>query len=176
MQIAKQGRTAAALLANVLAAFFGTAILSSALGRSLWHPHSIQALLRISYGYDVIVAAMLGFIVFRRFKTQTAKWIWIIAALWLLTRAFLLLSSGDSLWAQFSGVACSQGMGAMGCVNWFLFTIPFVRIASYSAGAWLCSRFGSHASSGIGNALLGNFHKHEWPSAEKRPDDWTRLS
>jgi hypothetical protein len=169
MQIAKQGRTAIALLANLLAAFLGTAILSSALGRSLWHPHSIRALLCISYGYDTVVAVLLGFSVFRRFKTRTAKWVWIIAALWLLTRAFLLLSSGGfSLWAQFSGVACAQGTRAMGCINWFLFTIPFVRTASYSAGAWLCSRFGAHSPAGFGNALFGNFHKPEWPDERPR--------
>lgn len=169
MQIAKAPRTAIGLLVNLLVAFFGTAMLSSALGRGLWHPHSIQALLRISYSYDIVTAALLGFIVARRFKTQTAKWIWIIAGLWFFTRALLLLSSSVSFWSQFSGTACSQGMRAMGCMNWFFFTIPFVRTIFYSVGTWLAFRFSSHSPSGLEDALFGKFHKHTWPPVDEQP-------
>jgi hypothetical protein len=162
MQITKVGRTALGLFSNLLVVLLGTAILSSALRRSLWHPRSIQALLRVSYCYDIFVALLLGFIIYRRFKSKTAKWLWIIAGMWLILRAATLLGSSSSLWSQLSGMGCANGLHNADCMNWFLFTMPFVRAAAYSSGAWLCSRFWSPEPSVFEDGLIGKFHRPEW--------------
>jgi len=48
----------------------------------------------------------------------------------------LLLALGKgSLLFQFSGEACVNGVRPIGCINWFVFTIPFVRSVFYSLGA-----------------------------------------
>lgn len=141
MQAIKVGRIVLGLLLNLLAVLIGTAILSSVLGRGYWHPHTIQSLLRVSYSYDIIAAGLLGFFIYRRFRTITAKWVWVIAVLWFLIRTFTLIGSASPLWPQLSGSECIQGTRAIGCTNWFLFTMPLVRAVAYSAGAWLCSHF-----------------------------------
>jgi hypothetical protein len=56
-----------------------------------------------------------------------------------------------------SGTACEHGLQAIGCRNWFLFTIPAVRTISYSLGAWLCWRFIAYGTSPIEGALLVRF-------------------
>jgi hypothetical protein len=165
MQIVKLGRIALGLFLNLLAVWIGTALFSSMLGRGLWHPHSIQALLRVSYCYDLFAALLLGFIVYRLFKTETAKWVWIIVGIWFFLRATTLLGSSSSLWSQLSGIGCVNGSQAIACRNWLLFTTPFVRAMAYSMGAWLGFRFGSSTPSTIEDGFVGKFPKPEWPPA-----------
>jgi hypothetical protein len=164
MQIVKIGRFALGLLLNLLAVWIGVAILSSALGRNLWHPRSIQALLRVSYSYDIFVSLILGFIVYRCFRSETAKWIWVVFSGLFLLRVAPLLASPSSLWVEMSGMACVNGMRDTGCMNWFLFTMHFVRGTAYSAGAWFCSRAQPAAPSALEDAFVGKFRRPEWES------------
>ncbi len=164
MRIAKIGRLTLALLLNILAVWIGTAIVSSALGRHLWHPWSIQALLRVSYSYDIAASLILGFVVYRYFKSETAKWIWVIFSALFLFRVSMLLGSSSSLWAQMSGQGCVNGMRDPGCMNWFLFTMHFVRGVAYSAGAWVCYKLQPADPSSLENAFMGRFRKPEWES------------
>src|ERR1700757_5198278 len=108
MKIVKAGRIALGFALNLLAVWIGVAIVSSALGRSLWHPHTTQAILRISYSYDVFAALLLGFIVYRRFRSETSKWVCIVTAVWFLFRAAMLLKSPFSLWSHMSGSGLHQ--------------------------------------------------------------------
>jgi hypothetical protein len=165
MRIVKIGRITLGLFLNLLAVWIGVAFFSSVLGRRLWHPHSIQALLRVSYCYDIVVSLLLGFIVYRCFRTETARWIWAIAGAWFLFRVATLLGGTSSLWSHLSGIGCMNGMRNMDCMNWFLFTMLFVRAGAYSFGAWLCSRFFSPAPSSIEGGIIGRFNTHEWAAA-----------
>jgi hypothetical protein len=166
MRIARAAQLVASIILNLLAILIGTAVLSSVLGRGLWHLHTIKALLLVSYSYDAIAAFCLGFLIYRQFKTTTAKWIWILPAAWFLFRVFTLLGGSTSLWSELSGVGCANGLHTSGCVNWFLFTTPFVRSIFYSIGAWLCSRFGTDKASLIEDGFLGKFSRPDWTSAE----------
>lgn len=164
MLIAKIGRIALGLLLNILAVWIGVAIVSSALGRHLWHPRSIEVMLRVSYSYDIAASLILGFVVYRCFKSETAKWIWVIFSALFLFRALMLLGSSSSLWVQMSGMGCVNGMRDPSCMNWFLITMHFVRGAAYSAGGWICYQLQPAGPSPLEDAFLGRFRKPEWES------------
>ena len=62
----------------------------------------------------------------------------VLPAVWFALKLLLALGKGSLLF-QFSGEACVNGVRPIGCINWFVFTIPFVR-SFYSLGAYVASR------------------------------------
>lgn len=81
-------------------------------------------------------------------RVSAAMWVWILPSLWFALRFLPALFASQShsaliggrLWGQFSGAACEGGTRALGCINFFVFTIPFVRGVLYSVGALFASR------------------------------------
>jgi hypothetical protein len=69
-----------------------------------------------------------------------AYWTWVLPTLWFGVK-FLLAVGKGSLLFQFSGEACVEGVRPIGCINWFVFSIPFIRSVFYSVGAYACSVF-----------------------------------
>jgi hypothetical protein len=141
-------RRAAELCLGWLIAVFGTAVINSPLSK-LYRPQSINAVLVRELSLSVIVSALLGFLIYHRWQTDTARWVWIIGLAFLGLRSLLLLLGGSEggLWFQISGVACGEGFG-IACRNYFVVTIPSVRAISYSAGAWVCFLLGMCRISG----------------------------
>jgi hypothetical protein len=137
------------LILNVLMAVLGTAALEAEIG-SVIRPHSIVGLLWKWWSLDLFCAALIGFLVWRRWKTQASKWTWAVPAVWFGLRFFFALMSheqqsvlvgGRGIWYQFSGADCQNGYRAgSGCVNYWAFTAPCVRGISYSIGAYLSSK------------------------------------
>jgi hypothetical protein len=141
------------LLVDTILALAGTAILESVFTNVI-STSSIQALLWKEWTLNIICAAAIGYATYGSWKHDTAKWVWLLPALWFLFRATVyfgathsqsvLLEGGDSalesFWFQFSGLDCANGLRSSGCTTFLVFTIPLVRGAGYSAGALLSSR------------------------------------
>jgi len=129
-----------------MVAVLGTAVLDTAFGKA-FHPHSLSAILWKEWILSLTCAAFIGFFMWRTWRVSAAMWVWILPTLWFALRFLPALFASQShsaligrgLWGQFSGAACDGGTHAMGCLNFFVFTIPFVRGASYSFGARLAA-------------------------------------
>jgi hypothetical protein len=132
----------AILILNVCVAVLGTGALNAEIGGVI-QPHTISGLLWKWWTLDLLGAALIGFLMWRTWKTEASKWTWILPAVWFgLRLTFALLSrKQQSTWSQFSGVDCQNGWRpGSGCVNFFAFTAPFVRGTSFSVGAYLASK------------------------------------
>lgn len=137
------------LILNAFVAVLGTASLEAEIG-SVIHPRSIVGLLWKWWSLDLFCAALIGFLVWRKWKTQATKWTWTLPAVWFVLRfVFALMShhqpsvliGGHGIWYQFSGADCQSGYRAgSGCVDYWAFTAPCVRGLTYSIGAYLSSK------------------------------------
>jgi hypothetical protein len=132
------------LLLNTCIAVVGTSAMAAEIGRA-FHPHSLYSLVWKLWGLHVVCAMLIGYFMWRTRKAEATKWTWTIPALWLGLRLILALLSREhqsvlvtgGVWPQFSGVECENGVRASGCLNLFVFTLPFVASVSYSIGAYL---------------------------------------
>jgi hypothetical protein len=135
---------------DTTAAVFGTAIFESALYRAI-PVHTILAILWKIWCLDITCATLIGFLMYRTWKSNSTKWVWVLPMLWfclgVLVRGFR--HSGNILYqdsavgyflTQFSGVDCKNGSRSPGCLNFFLFSIPLVRAIFYSIGGIVSSR------------------------------------
>jgi hypothetical protein len=152
---AKFLREAGSLLLNLIAPVFGTALIEAPFDR-LYHPHTLRAVLLKGYIFSAVFAFALGFFVFRRWKPGAAKWTALWGIGWFAVGVCLDVTHG-SVWSRMSGTACSEGLRAAHCMNWFIFSLPAVRTVFYSAGAWLCLRLAAYGKSALENAFLARF-------------------
>jgi hypothetical protein len=51
-----------------------------------------------------------------------------------------VFAANNGVWYQFSGLGCGNGIRALECRNFFLFTVPFIRGVAYSFGAFISER------------------------------------
>ena len=141
------------------------------LGQRLLHPHTIGMFLIKEYLYSAVVAGLLGYLVYARWKPESARWVWLLPACWFAFGAFVTAGSVQGgLWPHFSGMGCEDGVGTVGCRNWFIFTLPAVRGLFYSAGAFFCSCVGRLHPSTIDDAVLARFPVPEWKPEKDRID------
>jgi hypothetical protein len=132
-------------LGHLLTAVFGTAILSTGFGR-LFHPTSIMGVIWKEWILDILLAGLLGILAYRISRSKVAVWIWILPTVWLGLRLLSLVSTlggrgQTALWYEVSGGDCVHGIRDMGCANFFLFAIPFIRLLAYSIGALTAMQF-----------------------------------
>ena len=139
----------AGLFLNILIAMLATELLATGI-RQLIHPHSITTVLMKMWTLDILCAAGLGLSIYRIWRTQAAVWTWVLPTVWFLLRfvpaalaggGHSVLVENRGILSQFSGSECIEGLQSMGCRNYFVFTIPMVRCASFSLGALLASKF-----------------------------------
>lgn len=148
-----------AFLLNIVIAIFGTAIVTSPFAFVL-RPHSIHAVLLKGYVMSAILAAVIGFFVYRRWGSGTAKWVGVIGACWFAFRLLALMGGGLSgMWTEMSGIGCVNGVRNLACMNWLVFTLPTLRLISYSLGAWICFWSGSRGDSAFESAFVGDFRR-----------------
>jgi hypothetical protein len=137
------------LIFNIFIAVLGTAALEAEIG-SVVHPRSIAGLLWKWWDLDLFCAALIGSLVWRKWKAKASMWTWAVPAVWFGFRFLFalmvhqqqsVLVSGHGVWHQFSGADCQNGyrLGSR-CVNYWAFTAPFVRALAYSIGAYLSSK------------------------------------
>jgi hypothetical protein len=101
-------RRCAAFLANLLAAFLGTAVLESFVIPLLkLFAHSAASTVIREWICSITLSALIGVSVERRRKTQTARWVWVAGVLWF---AFGLTQVRNR-WFNFSGTGCAEMRG-----------------------------------------------------------------
>lgn len=129
-------------LGHLLTAVFGTAILTTGFGK-LFRPASIIGVIWREWTLDILLAGLLGILAYRISRSRLALWVWILPGLWFGLRLLLIVpvvhsSQGQTrLWYEISGQDCVHRITDYGCVNFFAFTIPFLRALAYSVGTFL---------------------------------------
>ena len=126
-----------ALLLNTCVALFCTPLVGAGLGK-MFHPQSFSGLLWKWWTLDLLCAAGLGFSISRLWRSRSARWTWVLPAVWFAVRFLPAAFSGGnqsvlvghSVWSQFSGSECMNGLQSSGCRNfppvyaslmWFLY-------------------------------------------------------
>ena len=146
-------RFCGALILHTIVALLGTAVLETAIGKA-FRAHSLAAVLWKEWILSLLCAGFIGFFMWRTWRAAAAMWVWVLPGIWFGLRFVLALFAshspsvlvGGGLWDQFSGTTCDGGLRALGCRNFYVFTIPFVRGVAYSVGAVLSSWVNKPAS------------------------------
>jgi hypothetical protein len=131
-------RGCAGLLANILGAVIGVGIL-----KTLSSPlvtiftHSRLSIILTEWIGSIVFAALLGVSVQRKWRTRSARWVWVPALLWFLFGLVVYLRLGNPL-LTFSGIACVHERG-VSCIPYTAFTVILVRCSVYSLAAFLSS-------------------------------------
>jgi hypothetical protein len=129
----------AGLLANTLGAVIGVGILktlSSPLVKLF--THSRGSIILTEWIGSIVFAALLGVSVQRRWRSRSARLVWIPALLWFLFGLVMYLRHGNPL-LTFSGIACIHERG-VSCIPFTVFTVILVRCSVYSLVAFLSAR------------------------------------
>ncbi|GEM_PF-770872 len=135
------------VLLDIFIAMLGTAILQSPLERTI-PAHTINSVIAREWILSFLCAAVLGFIAYWRLRSKTSVHVWIVAAIWFGFGIIInaveihphsvmdpLINSRVSFWSHFSGQGCVNGIRSRECMNFFVFTLVFIRTAAYSIGA-----------------------------------------
>ncbi|HET8635888.1 MAG TPA: hypothetical protein VFL96_03475 [Acidobacteriaceae bacterium] len=174
MRVKKILRRAGALLLHFFIAVFGVAVIITAIYIPLSHffpPQTINSVVARGYFLSILIAALVGFFVYRSWKAEAAKWVGIIGISLFVSRAASgLASSQGGIWFQMLGGACREGNRATGCINYLTFTTTAVRTVCYSVGAWLAWYFKASGNSEIGRSVFAVFRNPFLPS---NPEDST---
>jgi hypothetical protein len=129
----------AGVLANALGAIIGVGILktlSSPLVKVF--THSRGSIILTEWIGSIVFAALLGVSVQRRWRSRSARWVWVPALLWFLFGLVVYLRHGNPL-LTFSGIACINERG-VSCIPYTVFTVILVRCSVYSLAAFLSAR------------------------------------
>lgn len=127
-------RGCAGLLANILGAVIGVGILktfSSPLVKLF--THSRVSIILTEWIGSIVFAALLGVSVQRRWRTRSARWVWIPALFWFLFGLVVYFRHGNPM-LTFSGIACIHEPG-FSCLPFTVFTVLLVRCSIYSLAA-----------------------------------------
>ena len=134
------------LVLNFVVALLATAILETPVYRMV-PVHTISAVLWKGFVLSVVLAAFVGFAMWRTWQSTATLWTWTLAPVWLLIGISMYINSGQSsviasstsaeIMSEFSGRNCAYN-GA-GCGLFFSFSIPFIRAVAYSLGAFVSS-------------------------------------
>src|SRR5947207_15797986 len=124
------------VILDTLFAVFGTAVFSSGIPRSV--PHSGADVIWRTLIVSTVIAALLGILATRYRSAGTEVWAWLIPAGVFACRALLYtFNRRPWLLTNFSGYDCAIGLQKSDCTEFFIFTVPLVRAASYSTAALL---------------------------------------
>jgi len=125
------------ILLNLIVAVIGTAVLDTAVRRML-PPHSIVAVIWKEAVLSIICAGLIGFAVWRTWRNSAAKWTWIIPVVWFAFGYLTIVGRGD-VFGRLSDFGSGSSLSTPDVRSFFAFTVPLIRAASYSAGAYLSS-------------------------------------
>jgi hypothetical protein len=124
------------VLINVVVAIIGTAILDTALHGAI-PAHTVSAILWKETFLSIVCAGGMGFSLWRVWPNSAAKWTWVLPSAWFAV-ALLALTAGGHVFGRLFGFG-SDSFGAPEIRSFFAFTVPFIRGASYSLGAYISS-------------------------------------
>jgi hypothetical protein len=124
------------LLANLVVAIFGTAVLDTPLSR-LVPSRSIAEVMEKEIILSLLCAALIGFGMWRTWRNSAAKWTWVLPVAWFAFGYLTVAGRGD-VWGRLT-FSTGSVLAAPDVRSFFLFTVPMVRAVSYSVGAYLAS-------------------------------------
>ena len=122
------------MLLNVLVAVVGTAVLDTPISRTI-PPHTILAVFWKETTLSLICATLIGFGMWRTWRSQAAKWTWVLPLFWFAFGLLAVAGHGvmGPLWVRSGGDVAAQMR------SFFAFTIPLIRAVAYSVGAYISS-------------------------------------
>jgi predicted MFS family arabinose efflux permease len=129
------------IVLNTAIALFGTAAVESFLAR-FFHAQSGFDVIRREWILSIGIAGALGYTVQRIWRNAATRWSWIIPSLVFLPW-FILHIPGGHVVPLFSGYGCAVQLRGLSCIEFFRFTVPFVRGIAYSATSLLAAQYGS---------------------------------
>jgi hypothetical protein len=156
-RIAQGLRGSAEFAINLLVAIFVAAVLETFIG-SFIRVHTLQTVLIKAYALNFLAAFVIGYLVYLRWKPSTAKWLWIIGALWIVLRAAsLALGNTTGLWRELIGLDLADPRTNRSHLFLWTLTLIAVRLVAYSLGAWLCVTARHSGSASLDAAILAQF-------------------
>jgi len=137
-------RTFVMFLLNLANAIFGTGLLEPFILPNIGFSRSLAEWEVRAWVFSITLAALLGFLTFRRWRQRSAMWVWTLPVAFLAFGAMAYagregsVMGGDSLWKHFIAPNCSDRQS---CRDFLIFIVPLARSVAYSAAAWLTSHF-----------------------------------
>jgi hypothetical protein len=128
---------AGSLLINLAAAVIGTVILDAEV-RKLIPTYTVAGIIWKELILSIVCAALIGFFMWRTWRSSAAKWIWVLAAPWFVF-GYLTIARSANVWGRLSGLSSESVLSTPDVRTFFAFTIPLIRAISYSLGAYISS-------------------------------------
>jgi hypothetical protein len=126
-------------LLNLIVAVIGTAVLETAMRMAI-PPYSIAAVMWKEVVLSIICGALIGFGVWRTWRNSSAKWTWVLPIIWFAFGYLVIVGRSDVFGRLFDLGSGSEGsLNVPDARSFFAFTVPLIRAASYSAGAYISS-------------------------------------
>jgi hypothetical protein len=130
------------LLTNTFIAIIGTAILESAVYRLLPATHTVAAVYVKETLLSFVVACLIGFGMWRTWRNESAKWVWVLTSLWFLVAGVAVTHSSS----VFGSLIPTAASGPKEVRSFFSFTVVFVRGGAFSIGAYIPSLMSAPSS------------------------------
>jgi hypothetical protein len=130
LQYVAQGR------GRTVVAIIGTAIEEHAIWRVV-PANSVVGVLWKECVFSITLATLIGFGMWRTWRTSAAKWAWVLPAVWF---AFGFLTMHGDVWGSLFGLRSGSVLATPDTMSFFVFTVPLFRGSFYSAGAYVSSR------------------------------------
>lgn len=127
------------LVLHTVVAIIGTAIAEGAIWK-LVPAHSIAGVLWKDCVFGATLATLIGFGMWRTWRTSAAKWVWVLPAIWF---AFGFLIRRGDVWGGLFGIRSGSVLVPPDTTSFFVFTAPVLRASFYSAGASISSLLSS---------------------------------
>jgi hypothetical protein len=83
------------LIVHTLVAVIGTAVLEHT-GWRVFPSHSVVGVLWKEWIFSIMFATLIGFGMWRKWQSSTAKWTWVIPVLWFTGGVLSVAGSGDA--------------------------------------------------------------------------------
>lgn len=137
-------RTAGIFLLHLFAATFGPAAIESFLWSVIGQPHSLSAIEGREWILSVGSAALIGYLVCKRWPNKVAIWVWMLPVALLIIRIVMYASTphnagaGGSAAKHFLNPDCSRDIAE--CQDFLLFTVLSIRSVAYSVAAAVSAR------------------------------------
>jgi hypothetical protein len=128
---------AGSLLVHLVAAVAGTAIVDTVVRRTI-PPYTIAADVWKEIILSIVCAAVIGFFLWRTWRSSAAKWIWIPAALWFVF-GYMAIANNSAVFGRVSGFSTGTSLTVSDVRSFFAFTVPLIRAIAYSSGAYISS-------------------------------------
>jgi hypothetical protein len=132
-------RSVGLLIVHTVVAIIGTAIAEGAIWK-LVPAHSVVGIVWKDCIFGATLATLIGFGMWRTWRTSAAKWVWVLPAIWF---AFGFLITRGDVWGGLFGIRSGSVLIMPDTTSFFAFTVPFLRASFYSADASVSSLLSS---------------------------------